>query len=461
MAGVADGRMGGLRRAMAAGLVLLVAGGLAGGCATIKRAREAQDPARAPAGERTVRAADIGLTSNTVLTLDEALRVALAWHPSVIQASQNVVAATAAAGETRAAYWPGLSAGAGYTRATGNTAASRGDNRSHDSYSGSLNLDLLVYDFGKTPAAVREAVARLIAAQENYRAARSDAAYGVRAAFYDLSRADGLLQVSEDAVRQFEQHLEQARTFLEVGTRIQYDVTKAEVDLGNARLSRITARNGVETSRAVLNRSLGMAEDPGYRLGAGPLQELARSLDDLMKEARERHPGLQALKAGEQAASAAVDAAIADLYPSLQVQGRVGESGSKFPLVWNWSAALQSAWDLFTGWRKTGAVDEAVARLRAARASAADREQQIYLDLRRAVGDMDSARQRRDLSDLIVRQTKESLALVDQRYRLGKASAIEVTDAQVAVTQAQSDQIKARADYETAAAQIRHAIGEE
>jgi outer membrane protein len=286
-------------------------------------------------------------------------------------------------------------------------------------------------------------------------------AYGVRTAFFDLARAQELRQVAEDAVRQYQAHLEQVKAYAEVGRRIRYDVTKAEVVLGNAQLNQISAANAVATARAVLNRSLGLAEEPGYRLGASEDLPLAGDADALMAAARERHPALRALRAQETFASAAVDETIADLYPSLRLTGQYGASGSRFPLIGNWWGAAQSAWSAFTGWRKTGRVDETAAQLRTARAATASREQQIHLEIRSALSQLDSARQRRQLSDLIVREAQESLNLVSERYRVGQASAVDVTDAQVALTQAQGDRVRARFDCQTAVAQLKHAIGEE
>jgi outer membrane protein TolC len=89
----------------------------------------------------------------------------------------------------------------------------------------------------------------------------------------------------------------------------------------------------------------------------------------------------------------------------------------------------------------------------------AEREQQIYLEIRRGLSSLDTAIERQGLAELIVREAQESLALVSERYRQGKASAIEVTDAQVALTGARSDRVKARFGRQTAVAQIQHAIG--
>jgi len=180
-----------------------------------------------------------------------------------------------------------------------------------------------------------------------------------------------------------------------------------------------------------------------------------------MELARRDHPGLRALKAQELAASAAVDEAIASLYPEIGLQAKYGLSGGNFPLIWNWSAALQSTMQLFTGHRQTWRIREAVALLREARSRVTAREQQIYQDLQNALNQLDSATQRLPLTELLVKQAQESLDLVSERYRLGAASAVEVTDAQVALTGARAEKVQAKFDYQAALAQIKHAVGEE
>jgi len=431
------------------------------GCASVRRAREAQKTDQIPAGQRTLTAAEIGLSSNSILTLDDALRIALAYHPAVAQASQNVAIAVAQVREARSGYGPTVNANASYGRASSNTKDAPDSGKSSDSYRAGLELDLLVYDFGKTPAAVRQAIDRRVAAESSLRAARNDVAYNVRSAFFNLGKAQELLQVAEEAVRQYEAHLEQVKAFSDLGRLTRYDVTKSEVDLGNARLNLIVARADGGTARAALNRALGLAEEPGYQIRGAAFEEYAGQAEDLMAVARQQHPDMITLKAEERVASSAVDAAIADLYPSLNLSAGYSAAGAVFPLIRNWSATLQSAVQLFGGSAKTAKIDEAAAQLRIARSRMADREQQLYLDLNTALSQRDSARQRVELTALTSRSAAETLDLIQERYRRGKASAVELTDAQVALTGAKADEVKARFEYQAAVAQIKHAIGEE
>ena len=431
------------------------------GCATVRQAREAQDSRRVPAGERTVTAAELGLKAETVLTLERAVEVALAYHPSMVQARQAVVAASNALTQAKAARAPSVDANAGYSRGTANAGTAPGSNKSIDGYSAGLSVNQLLYDFGRTAASVTQAEALLQSAEENLRSVHNDVVYGTRVAFYELSRSQEFLGVAEETERQYVKRLEQVRALAEVGRRIKYDITKAEVDLGNARLDLINARNAVTVDRATLMRGLGLAEDPRCRIADCPPREVAWTFEDRLEVARRMQPGLKALQAQARAASAAVDAAVADLYPSLSLNGQYLWNGSAFPLYWNWAGAARAGWNLFNGGSKAAAVNVAVANLRIARALAADREQQICLDLRTAFTQLEGAREQEELTVLIVKQAGENLDLVNERYRIGQASSVELTDAQVSLSQARANQVKARFDYQSAMAAIIRTTGEE
>lgn len=446
-----------LQRIVLAAALLLAAAG----CATVRRAREAQKTDRLPAGERTVRAADLGLSSNRTLALAETLQLALTNRPDIAIARQDLVAAEAALRQVAAGTRPSVEASAGYSTATANSEAGPRSSDRSDRYSADLSARLLLYDFGKTPARIRQAREDLVAAQERLRSAQNDAAFDVRTAFFNLTKSRQLVQVAEEAVRLNRERLDQAKAYAEVGRRTRYDVSKAEVDLGNSTLDLVAARGGLADARASLSKSLGLAEEPGYAIRDEPAVERTGRLEEFAATMRKVHPDLLALNARVLAASAAVDEAVADLYPELALSARYGWSGGAFPLVWNWSAGANAVASLFSGGRKTAAIDATVARLRIARANAAAREQQLFLELSKAVSQLESATERRSLTDLLMRQAGDNLALVQERYRVGRASSLELTDAQVALTQARARAVQALADYQTAQAQIRHATGEE
>ena len=229
--------------------------------------------------------------------------------------------------------------------------------------------------------------------------------------------------------------------------------------LGNAQLSLISAKNAIKTARATLNSTLGLAEEPGYQVVEPPLEEVAPDFDTLMATARENDPQLRALEDQEKAAAAVVNGAVAALFPSISLGGGYSWGGTKFPLVWNWFFGPSLSWDLFDGFRNLRQIDIATAQLHSAYARYAGREQQIYLNLSQSLAQLQDSGERMTLVNLIVEQAQENLDLVGELYKVGRASAVEMADAEVSITTARSNQVQARFDYLTAVAQIEHGIG--
>jgi outer membrane protein len=444
--------------ALFCGLILIPA---LSGCAAARRdAREAQDETRVPAGERTVTAAEAGLVSNAVLTLPLAETLALQFRPSVVVARQNLEIARAEAVAAGAGAMPQIGASAGRSFRTENTGAEPESWDTSDSTRAGLSADLLLYDFGRNRALVRAAEARVEAAELDRLAVESEARLEVRTAYYAVWRDNGLVEVGRETVRQFEERLRQTRGLIEVGKRIPYDLTKAEVDLGNARIALLNASRDSHLSKAELNRAIGFAEDPAYALAEPPDPVLDPDLDRLMARALEAQPGLASLRAGVVAAFFLVDAEIANLYPAFRLGAGFNWAGASFPLIWNASAAIDAVASLWDGGTKNSRIAIAAARLRSARARFADQEQRTYANLSRSLAALDSARQRAELEELIARQAREGLILTAERYRLGLANAVELTDAQVALAVARAGQVRARFDVLSQWAVILNTVGE-
>lgn len=429
------------------------------GCNTMRNARQAQSETDRLEGETTISAAAAGLAPDVPQTLEQLERLARRYHPSVLQARQSVASARHQCRITGSSRLPQITASGGYSRSTQNTWGRETRSEARGSWSGGLGLDLLLYDFGKLDAQERQALQALIAAEEQLREAEITVTYNVRSAFFERHRAENLFLVALQSERQYAEHLEEARVMVEVGTRRQYDATKAEVDWGNARLEAVTASNSLTVAHAQLNRALGIAENPAYAIDTALLPATSKSLAELMAAARENTPSLAVLRARERAASAYVDQTIADLYPDLSLSADADLSGRGFPLVWNFSWAIRAAQTLFTGYRKTARIDDAVAQLRIARARVADAEQTLHLELVTALAQRESAHKRSEIARLVQKQAAENMDIVNEQYRVGLSSSIERTDAQVALTRAQSDLIRAYYDEQAAHARIAHLTG--
>jgi outer membrane protein len=433
---------------------------LLAGCATVAEARRVQDLSSAVPGERTPTAAELGLPVKGPLALDRALAAALAAHPSVLRARREEQAAEARTGEAEGALLPSLAANgsAGYRNSKSSGLPS--GREEHRFQSGGFQLSWLLFDFGRTPALARQAAAQWLAAQEEARGAEVDAAFGVRTAYFTLLKQFRLRDVARDAVKQFEEHLEQVKEFVRVGTRIPYDQTKAEVDLGNAKLDLVRTEDAVLAAQATLATALGLAEVAEWEPADAPdLDRTPQPFDVCWADAKRARPAIASAAARELAASELLNARIAELYPQLSLGLGFTASGPTTPLDWVWQAGASLAWVPFDGFSNLYSIDEAVANLRAARADRAAAEQVAWLDVRTAWLAVEDARRRLDVTVLLVRSAEENVTLAQGRFDVGRGTAIELTDAQQALIQARAEDVQARADVDLATARLARAIG--
>jgi len=440
-----------IRFGWALGVILLA------GCSAVTEARRVQQAEALPPGERTIKAAEIGLTRDSVLTLKMATDIALKYNPSVVQSGERLASAKSQLTGKKGGYYPQVAVSVG----TGKSASESSDSTS---YSSGISLSQYVYDFDKTDSQVRMYYHDALAAEYDLMQARKNIIYSVNESYYNVLRQISAARLAEETVRQNEKYLEQAKAFFEVGTKIKYDITKAEVNLGNAQLSLINARNALFVNRQVLNNVLGLSENPEYQLEESPINIADADsglgqTEQLFQTAKGNNPEIKAQESRVQSASAGVDNAVAALWPSLSLSGSYGYSGSDFPLNWarNISAALSM--DLFKGGQKMEAIKIATANLKSARTSMSALEQRIFLDITRARTQMLDASQKLEVNKKILQQAEENLNFIEQRYRTGKASAIELTDAQVSLTKARENIIQARFDYLIARAALEKIVG--
>ena len=436
------------------------------GCAALEEARTAQDPSQARPGERSASLADMGLTATSTLDLDTGLALALKHNPQVARARNRAEGAEARLDAASAGRWPSLSASLSYddgvSGVSSNGAPSlRGAAGSHAaSQAGGLGADLLLFDFGGLDASIRSAAEEARASRLDFLEAEGDAAFALRSAFFDVLKSEEILRVADETVRQFEKRLEQVRGFVEVGTRVKYDLTKAQVDSGNAQLARVRARSTIRVARAQLAQALGLAEDAAFPLSKPPPPSPGTpTFEVVLQEARTSRPKLAAAAAREAGASAAVDRAVADLYPSISLSLNYGWAGSLSPAAWSASIGAALRWLLYSGSAVPAQIRGAAAALREARAARVQADHDLQLEIRQALTLVDDSRERLDIATLTARQAEENLTLVQGRFDNGRASSVELTDAQVALATARGDRIQAEYDLHLAFAALRRATG--
>lgn len=406
-------------------------------------------PAACFSGEPPV---DIGST----LDLDKCLEITLQRQPAIRAARGQAAASASRVGQARGGYYPVVDLNAGYDW----NGSSSGSDRSGDGFTSSVNIFQNIFDFGRRPSQVRIEERGADAFRFELRDALAASVFNTSQAYYGLIQAERNAELAREIIKQFERQLEQAKGFFEVGLRPRFDVTRAEVDLSNARVSLIRAENAVRLAMARLKNAMGVPEAPDFdiiddlelkRVEFGRDEAVARALEargDLMAAAERR-------KAGEEA----VELARSGYYPFITGSADyTWEDGSDNGD--GWSAALNLTLPVFNGFLTKHRVGEARGELAAFGALEAAVRQDVIFEVEEAWSNLRESDERIPAAELALRQAEENLEIANGRYASGVGSPIEVTDAAVLFVNAKTEYIQALTDYKTAAASLQRAMGE-
>ena len=419
------------------GLCAVAALVLACGCETIERAREAQAEV-APAGKDAPSATgEVKRVDLKGLRLVDYVAWAMNHRPSIEAAHLAVSNAVLELARVTSDRDLQVNLSGGFSQTTANRTSHFSGHQERGKFSSDMSLDLLIYDFGRIDARERQARANLVAAQRDLADEELAVFNDVAQAYFTLLQNDALLEVARTNEYQYAEHLRQAESLFSEGEVKKLDVLKARVDLSDARLATINASNDVVTAGAKFIRALGLSADRASR--ADVMDVAARTLEfsrhDLQPTtygteaaldlARTNAPSLKVLRAKLRAASAEVDYAIADLFPTLSFSSALSFADP----AWNWSWGFKAVQSLLDGYRKRTLVDEAVVAMELARVALDEAEQNLSRDLAVAAAVRDNARESLVTARVEVQQAKENLDTVVAQYRLGDASRIDFTDA--------------------------------
>jgi outer membrane protein TolC len=288
-----------------------------------------------------------------------------------------------------------------------------------------------------------------------------DVVLGVEEAYFNLLAARELLEVNRQTVERARAHVELASGFVEVGRRPRFDLTKAQVDLSNAQVSLIQARNALEVARVVLANALGLEgelpSDPSERPASTP-PELTR--EQAIQLGLTSRRDLASTTEKLSAARASLGSARAGYRPVVSVATGRTLRGETYPLDRQADLSFSLDWNLFDGHLTKAAVAEARAQTEVLQGQLDTLRQKVVADVQKNYLDMVEAQARVQATRISLTQARENLELAQGRYSEGVGSPIEVTDAELSLTSAESARVSAQYDYEIALARLQRSTGQ-
>lgn len=398
-------------------------------------------------------------TPQTV-SLETAMSSAVERHPSVVAAARALDAAQARLTQARAGAALQLSVNGRGSYGTISQLGTPTGGEPTTTHNLSLAASLSLYDGGITGLQVAQAQAAVESAAAGLEAARQDAALSAAQAYFQVLRAQRVVEVREAAVRSAEAEVQQAEAFLRAGTGARADVVKVQAALAGAEADLIAVRGQVEIALAGLRGAMAIpltqviaAVEP-----AEPVP-LVLAPGDAAAEAATQRPEIKKAGADIKGAQAALRIAEirAGLSVSLGASGVVQVSPTPGPSGWSLSATV--SYPLLDGERTKAAVAEARANLAAVVARGDVAALQIQLQAFQAATTMRETVARTAAVRTALAAAEESLRVAEGRYRAGVGTLLEVLDAQSSATQARVTNVQTQYDLHLAVVTLRYSLG--
>lgn len=431
-----------------------------------------------------VQAAPEERPSADTLTLDAAVRAAVAGSPDVASAQASLDAAGAARLADWGAFLPTATANASFSRNEFTTVTFQDPTGASQelpepltgvrksSFQG-LSFRWSLLQGGERIAGYRAGGERLEASRRRLSSAERSAAADAAGAYLEALKRQRLVEVAARQLEARRRDLEMTRRRYEVAAADRTDLVGARADVADAELAVLETREAARSSRGALRVSMGREGELPSDAVLADVEELppAEGLDAdrLAERALSRHPELRALEAEAAAASAERWAARARYLPDVTVgysltrSEALGPEGSFFvldPSNTGQGLSLGLSWSLFGGFSRREQEARSAADLRRARAQRTKRELEVEKAVRDRVEEI-----RRRASRLKILRRKEELArerveLAREQYRLGALDFFDLQAAVERLTGAERERIRERYDYLLAWVELERRAGD-
>ena len=338
-------------------------------------------------------------------------------------------------------------------------------------YSNTVAVSMPIYTGGQLEASMRAADLGLDASEIAIEATKQSIKAKTQAAYFKALNCRNQIKVSQESVNTIEEHLKNVNAQYSVGTVAKTDVLASQVQLSNAQLGLVSAKNNYNVAIAALNNVIGQPADTNLNLKDElDYNPYEISLDSCTQYARDNRPDILAADYQVKIAKAQEDIAGAGNKPKVNAEVSRSFAGEKpfgsdtkqtdFYYTQNtWYMGLGMSWNIFDNNVTQAKVKQSEAATLKAEENAKSLRENSDLEVRTAYLNLNAAAQSIDTAKVAVEKAKEDYKIAQVRYTAGVGTNLDVMDAESKLTTAQSNYYNALYQYNSSKADLDRAMG--
>lgn len=416
----------------------------------------------------------ISIASQEFLTLEDCIDLALKNNELIKIAEKKLIKALGIKQEAFGHFLPTISASAGYTKLSEVPALKKDfmgmpvefKMGEEENYFTKLTLTQPLFTWGKIYQGNKQAKLNYQWTVEDYRKTKNELILNVKESFYNVLLTKQYVAISKEALEVINGHYKITQALYKEGKVSAYDTSRVKVQLVNAKTKLIEVNNKMELAVKVLLNLINYPQASDWKvkgeLTIEPNVSLGLPLEELTKQGLQNRPEMKQIKAQEKMGKIALKLARAENRPSITF---IGNYEYKKPFYFenrwdkSWDLTCALTFPFFTGLSNWGKIKQAKATFSQTLSAGDLLRERIKLEVEKAYRNLKEAKERIEAQKENVETARDNLRIAQERYKSGLMSNMEVRDAQLALTQAETNYIKALYDFNIAQAELKKAIG--
>jgi len=335
-----------------------------------------------------------------------------------------------------------------------------------------IELQYLLFDFGRRGAKVDAATAQKLAVGANFIQTNQAVAFQVASGYYSLITAQERLQAAEETLQTAQTTQDAAENQLNNGRATLPDVLNARAQKSQAAFDRESADGDEKVARVALTEAIGVEPTPNIKIAAQAdallPQTLTMTIDALIDRALADRPDLMAQAAEIRAAEDEIRAAKAAYRPTVSI-----DANGAWTSIWptssygvlgsaskpTWSAAAVLEWRLFDGGARKNELAEALSKHREAEDDLTDKRDQAHREVWTAYIGFRTALRKQQAAVALLESANESYSASLDAYKYGVKNLIDVVTAEQQLAQARLSGVSARSQLFLQAVNLEFVTG--
>jgi outer membrane protein TolC len=293
----------------------------------------------------------------------------------------------------------------------------------------------------------------------------------VKTQFYQVIVNRELIVVQEESVNLLESQLKDQQNRFEAGTVPRFNVLQAQVQLYNQIPQLIAARNSYRISVLQLAKTLGLDFNPARGNAApvrvnGDLVYIPRKIDLLaaIEEGKRNRPFLKQQRANVLNAIEQVHVAIGSWLPNVNANGGGEWLSNQFNSSFGdvskgWLTTVTGSWPIWDSGMAWGKIQQQRALLSEQEITYDDDVRQVELEIQQAASNLAQNRELIQATEKNQETAAEAVRLAKARLDAGAGTQLDVLNAQVQLTTAQSTYLQALFGYDSSLAEFDRVTG--